>query len=217
MRRILAASAAALLFSTACFAQAADKSKSGLDAAHAEVMIDQAKTAYADAPVEERVVTTRHGASVDGRTVPYTATAGTLTIRDVAGKPKASIFYTAYTADGAPSSRRPVMFFYNGGPGSASLWLRMGSFGPMRLQTGNPETIRPAPFGFGANPDSLLGVTDMVFLDAPGTGYSRPLGDAKGSEFYGVDQDADAFAKAIIRYATKFDRWSSPKFRFGES
>jgi len=109
------------------------------------------------------------------------------------------------------------MFFYNGGPGSASLWLRMGSFGPMRLQTGNPETIRPAPFGFGANPDSLLGVTDMVFLDAPGTGYSRPLGDAKGSEFYGVDQDADAFAKAIIRYATKFDRWSSPKFLFGES
>ena len=90
MRRILAASAA-LLFSTASFAQAADKPKSALDAAHAVVMIDQAKTAYADAPVEERTVTTRHSASVDGRNVPYTATAGTLTIRDVAGKPKASI------------------------------------------------------------------------------------------------------------------------------
>jgi carboxypeptidase C (cathepsin A) len=109
------------------------------------------------------------------------------------------------------------MFFYNGGPGSASLWLRMGSFGPMRLQTGNPESIRPAPFDFGPNPDTLLGATDLVFIDAPGTGYSRPLGDAKGSDFYGVDQDADAFARSIIRYVTKFSRWDSPKFLFGES
>jgi carboxypeptidase C (cathepsin A) len=93
----------------------------------------------------------------------------------------------------------------------------MGSFGPMRLQTGNPEAIRPAPFNFGANPDTLLGTTDMVFIDAPGTGYSRPLGDAKGSDFYGVDQDADAFARAIMRYVSKFSRWDSPKFLFGES
>ena len=220
MRLMLAASAAALMLSTSALAQSAssgdDKSKS-LDALHSEAMIEQAKSGYADAPVEERTVQTRHSASVSGRVVPYTATAGTLTIRDVSGKPKASIFYTAYTADGAPSGRRPVMFFYNGGPGSASLWLRMGSFGPMRLQTGNPESIRPAPFSFGANPDTLLGATDMVFIDAPGTGYSRPLGDAKGSDFYGVDQDADAFAKAIIRYTTKFGRWDSPKFLFGES
>jgi len=220
MRLLLAASAAALLVASPTLAQSSgsggDKTKS-LDALHSEAMIEQAKNGYADAPVEERTVQTRHSASVSGRVVPYTATAGTLTIRDVSGKPKASIFYTAYTADGAPSSHRPVMFFYNGGPGSASLWLRMGSFGPMRLQTGNPESIRPAPFGFGANPDTLLGSTDMVFIDAPGTGYSRPLGDAKGSDFYGVDQDADAFAKAIIRYTTKFARWDSPKFLFGES
>jgi carboxypeptidase C (cathepsin A) len=220
MRLLLAASAAALLLSTSALAQSAasgsDKAKS-LDALHSEAMIEQAKSGYADAPVDERTVQTRHSASVSGRVVPYTATAGTLTIRDVSGKPKASIFYTAYTADGAPSGRRPVMFFYNGGPGSASLWLRMGSFGPMRLQTGNPESIRPAPFNFGPNPDTLLGATDMVFIDAPGTGYSRPLGDAKGSDFYGVDQDADAFAKAIIRYTTKFSRWDSPKFLFGES
>jgi carboxypeptidase C (cathepsin A) len=220
MRLLLAASAAALLLSTSALAQSAasggDKAKS-LDALHSEAMIEQAKSGYADAPVDERTVQTRHSASVSGRVVPYTATAGTLTIRDVSGKPKASIFYTAYTADGAPSGRRPVMFFYNGGPGSASLWLRMGSFGPMRLQTGNPESIRPAPFNFGPNPDTLLGATDMVFIDAPGTGYSRPLGDVKGSDFYGVDQDADAFAKAIIRYTTKFSRWDSPKFLFGES
>ena len=220
MRFMLAASAAALLFSTSALAQntgaSGDKAKS-LDAIHSEQMIEQAKSGYADAPVEERTVQTRHSASVGGRTIPYTATAGTLTIRDVTGKPKASIFYTAYTADGAPSAGRPVMFFYNGGPGSASLWLRMGSFGPMRIQTGNPETIRPAPFNFGANPDTLLGSTDLVFIDAPGTGYSRPLGDAKGSDFYGVDQDADAFSRAIIRYVTKFGRWDSPKFLFGES
>lgn len=220
MRFVLAASVAAFLLSTPAIAQntgsAGDKTKS-LDALHSEQMAELAKSGYADAPLEERTVQTRHSASLNGRTLPYTATAGTLTIRDVAGKPKASIFYTAYTLDGSPSSHRPVMFFYNGGPGSASLWLRMGSFAPMRIQTSNPETIRPAPFNFGANPDTLLGSTDMVFIDAPGTGYSRPLGDAKGSDFYGVDQDADAFARAIIRYVTKFARWDSPKFLFGES
>jgi carboxypeptidase C (cathepsin A) len=220
MRLLLAASALALLAAPAIAqssgAPAGDKAKS-LDALHSEALVEAAKSGYADAPVEERTVATRHSAAVSGRNIPYTATAGTLTIRDNAGKPKASIFYTAYTADGAASSQRPVMFFYNGGPGSASLWLRMGSFGPMRLATGNPESIRPAPFNFGANPDTLLGSTDMVFIDAPGTGYSRALGDSKGSDFYGVDQDADAFSRAIIRYVTKFNRWDSPKFLFGES
>jgi carboxypeptidase C (cathepsin A) len=217
MRFMLAASVLAFLASPALAQSASGDKQKSLDALHSEQLIEAAKAGYTDAPVDERVVQTRHSALVSGRTVPYTATAGTLTIRDNAGKPKASIFYTAYTADGAPSGRRPIMFFYNGGPGSASLWLRMGSFGPMRLQTGNPEAIRPAPFNFGANPDSLLGSTDMVFIDAPGTGYSRPLGDAKGTDFYGVDQDADAFARAIIRYVTKFGRWDSPKFLFGES
>ena len=77
-----------------------------------------------------------------------------------------------------------------------TLWLHMGSFGPMRMQTGGPEFIRPAPFNFGSNSDTLLPVTDMVFIDAPGAGCSRPLGDAKPADFYGVDQDADAFARA---------------------
>ena len=218
MRLLLAASFIALFSVTPAFAETAPSSdRKSLDALHSEALIEQAKNGYADAPVEERTVSTRHSVAVGGRALSYTATAGTLTIRDVSGKPKASIFYTAYTLERAPSSGRPLMFFYNGGPGSASLWLRMGSFGPMRLQTGSPETIRPAPFGFGPNPDTLLGSTDMVFIDAPGTGYSRGLGDAKGSDFYGVDQDADAFAKAIIRYVTKFGRWDSPKFLFGES
>ena len=219
MRFLLAASAAALVIAAPVFAQSSpdrDKGKSVAEL-HSEQLAKEAASAWAGAPVEERTVSTRHTAVVDGRTLPYTATAGTLTIRDADGKPTASIFYTADTLDGVPGSRRPVTFFYNGGPGSASLWLRMGSFGPMRIQTTNAQYIRPAPFNFTANPDTLLGATDLVFIDAPGTGYSRPLGDAKPADFYGVDQDADAFARAIMRYVTKFDRWGSPKFLFGES
>ncbi|MGN6059056.1 MAG: S10 family peptidase [Sphingomicrobium sp.] len=222
MHRLLLASAAALLAVAPAFGQSVpgggdkDKGKS-VEELHRDALAKEAATAWTGAPVEERTVSTRHTAVVDGRSLPYTATAGTLTIRDAEGKPTASIFYTADTLDGAPGSHRPVMFFYNGGPGSASLWLRMGSFGPMRIQTTNAEYIRPAPFNFGANPDTLLGTTDLVFIDAPGTGYSRPLGDAKPADFYGVDQDADAFARAIMRYVTKFGRWDSPKFLFGES
>jgi len=218
MRSLLAASALALLAASPAIAQSAasgDKAKS-LDAIHTEALIEQAKSGYADAPVDEKLVTTRHSIAVNGRVLKYTANAGTLTIRDVAGKPRASMFYTAYTLDGG-TSQRPVTFFYNGGPGSPTLWLHMGSFGPMRLVTGSPEFIRPAPFAFGPNADTLLGATDMVFIDAPGAGLSRPLADAKPSDFYGVDQDADAFARTVLRYVTKFGRWNSPKFLFGES
>jgi carboxypeptidase C (cathepsin A) len=197
-------------------APAGDKGKTP-EALHSEDLAKQAASGWESAPVQERAVSTHHSVIADGRRLNYTATAGTLTIRDTSGKPTASIFYTADTLDGATSGRRPIMFLYNGGPGSASLWLRMGSFGPMRIQTGNAEYVRPAPFNFGANPDTLLATTDLVFIDAPGTGYSRPLGDAKPADFYGTDQDADAFARAIIRYVTKFGRWDSPKFLFGES
>ncbi|HTA65206.1 MAG TPA: peptidase S10 [Xanthomonadaceae bacterium] len=168
-------------------------------------------------PVAEREVATEHSITVGGHALKYHAVAGTLTLRDNDAKPVASMFYTAYTLDGANGATRPVTFFWNGGPGSSSIWLRMGSFGPMRVQTSNPETIRPAPFPFGTNPDTLLDKTDMVFIDMVGTGYSRPLGDAKGKQFWGVDEDADAFAKTIIRWTTKNSRWGSPKFLFGES
>ena len=213
--------AAAALAVTPALAQSSpegggDKGKSVEDL-HKDDLAKEAAGAWTGAPVDERTVSTHHSVSVGGRALKYTATAGTITIRDVAGKPDASIFYTADTLDGASGPRRPITFFFNGGPGSASLWLRMGSFGPLRIQTGSPDYIRPAPFNFGPNSDTLLGTTDLVFIDAPGTGYSRPLGDAKGSDFYGVDQDADAFARAIIRYITKFNRWDSPKFLFGES
>ena len=171
---------------------------------------------YAAAPVEEREVRTKGAVAVAGRRLPYTATAGTLTVRDVEGKPTASMFYTAYTLDGAKGPR-PVTFFFNGGPGSPTMWLHMGSFGPVRVQTGNPEFVRPAPYPVGPNPHTLLDKTDMVFLDAIGAGYSRALGDTRPAAFYGVDEDVDAFARAITRYVTKNARWNSPKFLFGES
>jgi carboxypeptidase C (cathepsin A) len=168
------------------------------------------------APVFERKSVTHHTVVIDGKTIPYTATAGTLTLRDDQGKPIASMFYVAYTTD-QHSANRPVTFFYNGGPGSASLWLHMGSFGPVRVHTDSPDPTHNAPFTFENNNESLLDKTDMVYLDAIGAGYSRPLGDTKGDKFWGVDQDIDAFTRAIKRYITINDRWNSPKYLFGES
>lgn len=181
---------------------------------HADKVAEEVAANWASAPVEEVTQSSKGTARVDGRSIPYTQTAGTLTIRDAKGKPVASMFYTAYTSAG---KNRPVTFFYNGGPGSSTLWLRMGSFAPTHVRTYNPEAVKPAPFDIGLNNDSLIGSTDMVFLDAIGAGYSRILGDAKPSDFYSVDGDVDAFAKAIIRYVTKNGRWGDPKYIFGES
>ncbi|MEG8041021.1 peptidase S10 [Sphingomonas sp. LR60] len=209
---------AALLLAAATMpALAQDKDKRPAKS-NAEVQREEADAATANAPVEEREERSKGAVTVAGKRLGYTATAGTLTIRDIEGKPTASMFYTAYTLDRTkPGTKRPITYFYNGGPGSPTFWLHMGSFAPMRLQTGSPEFIRPAPYDFGPNPYTLLDKTDMVFLDAIGAGYSRPLGDAKPSDFYGTDEDADAFAKAILRYSTKYGRWNSPKFIFGES
>ena len=172
----------------------------------------------ATAPVIEQRRTTHHVATIGGRPIGYEATAGTLTLRDDAGKPTASMFYVAYVADHARGERpRPVTFLYNGGPGSASLWLHMGSLGPVRVVTGSPGASGPAPFQIVNNDDSLLDRSDLVFLDAIGAGYSRPLGDAKGETFYGVDQDIDAFSRGITRWIEINGRWNSPKFLFGES
>ena len=190
-----------------------------LDIRHRATLAVAAEQGWANPPVNELEAVTPHQITAHRRLMHYHATAGTLTIRDDAGKPTASVFYVAYVLDGerGQHERRPVTFFYNGGPGSSTVWLHMGSFAPMRVKTANPEFIRPAPFGFGPNNDTLLDKSDLVFIDAIGTGYSRPLGDVEAKAFWGVDQDADAFAKAIMRYVTKNSRWNSPKFLFGES
>lgn len=172
----------------------------------------------ATAPIQETQRVTRHTASINGRAIPYSAIAGTVTIRDDDGKPTASMFYVAYVADHGPGpAKRPLTFFYNGGPGSSSMWLHMGSFAPLRIRTASPDATGPAPFNLAPNNESLLDKTDMVFIDAIGTGFSRPLGDAKGKDFWGVDQDVNAFTKGVVRFLTVHNRWNSPKFLFGES
>ncbi len=137
----------------------------------------------------------------------------------------ARMFYTAYFKPEAPAvngavvqgSKRPVIFFYNGGPGSATMWLHMGSFGPRRVVTPDTEHQTAAPYAIVDNQYSLLDVADLVFIDAPGTGFSRIYGKDREKAFWGVDPDAHAFDRFIRRFLTKYDRWNSPKYLFGES
>jgi carboxypeptidase C (cathepsin A) len=160
---------------------------------------------------------TKHDWSAGGQTIHYTATAGNLLIRDEQDKANGSIFYVAYTEDGADAKNRPVTFFYNGGPGSATIWLHMGSLGPVRVITQSPEATGPAPFEWIQNPQSLIDKSDLVFIDAPLCGFSRAVGKGTAKDFAGTDQDIHAFEKFIVRYITVNQRWNSPKFLFGES
>jgi carboxypeptidase C (cathepsin A) len=165
----------------------------------------------------EKPSVTHHEMTLNGRTLKYTATAGTLVIRDEEDKPYGSMFYVAYTLDGAESKARPVSFLYNGGPGSATLWLHMGSFSPVRIVTDSPKPTAGPPFQLVPNQDSLLDKTDLVFIDAPLTGYSRAVGKGQPKDFTGVDQDLRAFDRFIVRYISVNQRWNSPKFLIGES
>jgi carboxypeptidase C (cathepsin A) len=157
---------------------------------------------------------TEHSVVVDGRAIAYTARAATLTLRDEQEKPTARIFYTAYTVN---EPGRPVTFIYNGGPGSSTMWLRMGSFGPVRVLAADGTAQGPPPFRIVDNPNSLIDKSDLVFIDMPASGFGRLLDAGKPKDFFGIDQDANAFAQFIQRYLTRFDRWNSPKFLFGES
>ena len=169
------------------------------------------------ASVEESARPRKRSIPFHGRSLGYTVTPGTLTIRDNDGAPTASLFYTAYTIDAPRGFPRPVTFLFNGGPGSSTMWLHMGSFGPIKVDASIPEMERPAPFRLAPNPDTLLDKSDLVFIDAPTTGLSRPLGKAVPKDFFGVDKDIDAFSRGIQRYLSKYGRWNSPKFIIGES
>ena len=160
---------------------------------------------------------THHTIVLNGQTYAYTARAGTITLRNNLEQPTVAIFYVAYTLDGAAPNTRPVTFFYNGGPGSSTMWLHMGSFGPERVQAGDGTLTGPPPYTYGPNPNSLLDKTDLVFIDMPGSGFGRILAAGSPKMFYGLDADVAAFGQFIQRYVTSFDRWNSPKFLYGES
>ncbi|HEV2467607.1 MAG TPA: peptidase S10 [Candidatus Sulfotelmatobacter sp.] len=169
--------------------------------------------------------------SIGGKTIDYDAFAGTLVVHpkgwddvpqnadpDPKNKaPEASMFYVAYFKSDNKGAPRPVTFFYNGGPGSSTVWLHMGAFGPRRVVTADDTHTPAAPYNVVNNDYSLLDATDLVFVDAPGTGFSRLSGKDKEKAFYGVDQDAWAFSDFIVQFLSKYGRWNSPKFMFGES
>jgi carboxypeptidase C (cathepsin A) len=160
---------------------------------------------------------THHYLTLGGRPLRYTARAGTITLRNGDDQPIVRVFYTAYTLDGARPAKRPVTFLYNGGPGSSTMWLRMGSFGPVRVVTADGQITGPPPYRLVDNQYSLLDATDLVFIDMPGSGFGRIIGAGTRKDLWGVDQDASAFAQFIQRYLNAFGRWNSPRFLFGES
>ena len=192
-------------------------------------------------PFKSESVSSNGTVTIGGQSIAYQSIAGTLIVHpkdwdDVPRDPKAehanptpgedgadarnptaeaSMFYVAYFKNGGGS--RPVTFIYNGGPGSATVWLHMGAFGPRRIVTATDGHTPAAPYSLVNNGSSLLDATDLVFIDAPGTGFSRIAGKDKEKAFFGVDQDAYAFAQFISQFLTKYGRWNSPKYLFGES
>jgi carboxypeptidase C (cathepsin A) len=195
-------------------------------------LVEQEKES-AKAPADQ-ISETRHTIEIDGKQVDYLATAGTIVLREeeegedkkVEGeKPKASIFFVAYTKqqpgmadDAAADLTRPITFSFNGGPGSSSVWLHLGLLGPRRVRvTDNVDQPLPPPYRLDDNLHSLLDVTDLVFIDPVSTGYSRAIEGEKASQFHDFKKDIEAVGEFIRLFATRYKRWSSPKFLIGES
>jgi len=168
--------------------------------------------------ISESAAITKHSITIGGKKINYTATAGHLvTVDPSSSLPSAKMFYVAFTQDNQKEESRPLTFFYNGGPGSSSVFVLLGSFAPRRIKTSMPSFTPPAPYQMEDNPDSLLDKSDLIFINPVGTGYSAAVAPRKNRDFWGVDQDADSIKQFIKRYLTKNNRWNSPKFLFGES
>ncbi len=169
-------------------------------------------------PEPKKFVTSQSG-TFNGQSVKYTATAGEIYLHNDKEEPTASIFYISYVKEAVSDPRtRPVTFIFNGGPGSASLWLHMGVFGPKRIVV--PSDAKPVgapPYDVEANPVSILDVSDLVFIDPVGTGYSRVIGKGKTKDFWGIHEDAESLAEFMRIYITRNQRWNSPKYIIGES
>ena len=166
----------------------------------------------------ENAAITKHSIVIGGRKIAYTATAGHLvTVDPSSSVPNAKMFYVAFTEDNQKEETRPVTFFYNGGPGSSSVFVLLGSFAPRRIKTAMPSFTPPAPYTLEDNPDSLLDKSDLVFINPIGTGYSAAIAPSTNRNFWGVDQDATSIKQFIKRFLTKNNRWNSPKYLYGES
>src|SRR6202161_3315003 len=162
-------------------------------------------------------VVTHHQITVDGKLLKYTATAGRLPIKRADGKIEAEMFFVAYTLDGQDAAKRPLTFAFNGGPGSSTIWLHMGALGPRKVVLQPEGFMPPAPYHIEDNPYTLLDKTDLVLIDAIGTGCSRAADAEMFKKFWGVKGDIEAFSEFIRLYITRNERWASPLFLFGES
>ena len=160
---------------------------------------------------------THHQMTVKGRALHYTATAGRMPIKNGEGVTEALMFYVAYTLDGAEAATRPVTFAYNGGPGSASIWLHMGALGPRTVVLDPKGFMPPPPFRVHDNPYTPLDTTDLVLIDAIGTGWSRPADAAAARKYENPEGDVQAFGEFIRMYISRNERWGSPLYLFGES
>jgi len=167
--------------------------------------------------VEVPPVVTRHQVTVAGQALKYTATAGRLPIKRADGKIEAEMFFVAYTLDGQEAGKRPLTFAFNGGPGSASIWLHMGALGPRHVVLQPDGFMPPAPYHIEDNPYTLLDKSDLVLVDAIGTGFSRAADAELAKKFWGVKGDIEAFSEFIRLYITRYERWSSPLYMLGES
>jgi len=160
---------------------------------------------------------THHEVRVDGKALRYTATAGRLPIKDAEGKIEAEMFFVAYTLEGADPATRPVTFAYNGGPGAATIWLHMGALGPRKVVLEPEGWLPQSPYRLEDNPNTPLDKTDLVLVDAIGTGYSRPGDQNAARKFWNMSGDIAAFGEFIRIYISRYERWSSPLYLFGES
>ena len=162
---------------------------------------------------------TKHNISINTKIINYTATVGTLILKNEKDEPIAAFGYTAYIKDGETDpTKRPITFSYNGGPGSSSMWLHMGIMGPRRVVVNDPLPNGPAPYKVEDNMNTILDVSDVVMMDPIGTGLSRAVGKtSKNSDFWGVDQDIKSVSQFIRDYTNENERWNSPKYLLGES
>jgi carboxypeptidase C (cathepsin A) len=179
---------------------------------------DQKPATPEAAPPKEESSVTDHSVRLGAQTISYKATASTTLLKNDKDEPTALVYSTAYTrGDVKDLSQRPIAFIYNGGPGSASVWLHMGAFGPRRVLNDNAAATAPAPYKMVDNDYSLLDKADLVFIDPVGTGFSRAVGKAQDKDFWGIDQDIKSLAQFISTYVNRNNRWNSPKFLIGES